>query len=343
MEAIDVRGRFVWHQLMTRDVPAAKRFYSNLIGWKPQSWPLDPTYTVCHSDQGPMAGIMPIPADIPAEVPPHWLGYVGTRDVDGTAVATVRAGGSILKEPADLSGAGRYAVLKDPQGAVFAILDPENSRPEPQGMPLAGSFSWHELATSDAEAAFSFYSDLFGWDALVRMPLAGGETYLIFGNNGIQRGGIYLKPADLPGPPSWLHYAQVNDTDAGWRNAEGGGAKLVAGPMDVPGGSRVVTFFDPTGAAFAVVSTPASAQPMEAKPAAKPKAKGRAKRKAKVKTKAKAKATTKPKAKSKAKAAPKKKKVAKKAVAKRRKPASKKKPSKKKVVMKKTKSTRRKK
>ncbi len=340
MEAVDVRGRFVWHQLMTRDVPAAKKFYSNLIGWKAQSWPPDPTYTVCHSDQGPVAGIMPIPADIPAEVPPHWLGYVGTRDVDGTAVAAVRAGGSILKEPADLSGAGRYAVLKDPQGAVFAILDPENSRPEPQGMPAAGSFSWHELATSDAEAAFSFYSDLLGWDALVRMPLPGGGTYLIFGNNGIQRGGIYLKPADLPAPPSWLNYVQVSDADAGWRTARGSGAKLVAGPMDVPGGSRIVTFFDPTGAAFAVVSTPASAQPAEAKSAAMPKK--QAKVKAKPHGKPKAKAKPKSKTKRKPKAAQKKK-VSMKQAAKGKKPAPKKKPSKKRFVRKKTKSARRKK
>ena len=171
MEAVDVRGRFVWHQLMTRDVPGAKKFYSKLIGWKPQPWPLDPTYTVCHSDAGPVAGIMAIPADMPAEVPAHWLQYIGTRDVDGTAQAAVRAGGSIVKAPSDMQGAGRYAVLKDPQGAVFAILDPENARPEVAGVPPLGAFSWHELATSDNEAAFAFYSGLFGWDAMARMDM----------------------------------------------------------------------------------------------------------------------------------------------------------------------------
>jgi len=66
MEAVDVRGRFVWHELMTRDVPAAKTFYSKLTGWKTIPWPLDPTYTVCHADTGPVAGIMQIPAELPA-------------------------------------------------------------------------------------------------------------------------------------------------------------------------------------------------------------------------------------------------------------------------------------
>jgi predicted enzyme related to lactoylglutathione lyase len=347
MEAADVRGRFVWHELMTRDVPEAKKFYAKLIGWKAQAWPLDPAYTVCHSEQGPTAGIYAIPADMPAEVPAHWLGYIGTRDVDGTAAAAVRAGGSIIKGPEDIPGAGRSAVLKDPQGAEFAILDPENSRPEVAGMPPAGNFSWHELATSDAEAAFSFYGDLFGWEVLMRMPLDGGETYLIFGNNGIQRGGIYNKPADMPAPPNWLHYAQVADADQGWRTAESGGAKLVAGPMDVPGGSRIVTFFDPTGAAFAVASTPASAQPAEPKPASKPKAAPKAKAKAAAKAASPKKASParrKPARKSTARKA----KVVKKSAAKKKRPAPKSRPSKKKVVKKrvvkkKSKSLRRKK
>jgi predicted enzyme related to lactoylglutathione lyase len=349
MEAVDVRGRFVWHELMTRDVPGAKKFYTNLVGWKAQAWPLDPCYTVCVSEHGPSAGIFGIPADMPAEVPAHWVGYVGTRDVDGTAAAAVRAGGSIIKGPDDLPGAGRYAVLKDPQGAVFAILDPENSRPEAQGMPPAGSFSWHELATSDAEAAFSFYSDLFGWEALMRMPLDGGESYLIFGSNGIQRGGIYNKPADMPAPPSWLPYVQVADADAGWRTAESSGAKLVAGPMDVPGGSRIATFFDPTGAAFAVVSTPAAAQPAEAVSAKKAKVPTRARPKAKSKpmvksrpgSKVKAKARTKPKTKAKTKTSAKAKVKAKPKT--KAKAAPRRKPSKRKVVRKKTKSVRRKK
>jgi predicted enzyme related to lactoylglutathione lyase len=305
MIADDVRGRFVWHELMTRDVPAAKKFYASVIGWKPQAWPLDPAYTVCQSDQGPAAGIFAITADFPAEMPAHWMSYVGTRDVDGTAAAAVRAGGSILKGPDVIEGAGRYAVLKDPQGAVFAILDPENARPEPVGMPPPGLFSWHELATSDLDAAFAFYNGLFGWEALMRMPLPDGATYLIFGTNGIQRGGIYNKPPDMPAPPHWLPYAQVADADAGWKSAESGGAKLAAGPMDVPGGSRVVTFFDPTGAAFAVVSTPASAQP-GAEPAASAKPKPKAKpRKPKAKAKPTRKSVTpkaRPKAKPKAKA-----------------------------------------
>ena len=301
MEAADVRGRFVWHELMTRDVPAAKKFYSKLVGWKTLPWPLDPSYTVCHADAGPMAGMMQIPADMPAEVPAHWVNYIGTRDVDGTADAAVSAGGSVIKAPDNMPGAGRYAVLQDPQGAVFAIIDPENARPEAAGRPPPGGFSWHELATSDYEAAFAFYSDLFGWEAMQRMDMGPTGVYLIFGQNGVQRGGMYIKPADMPAPPNWLPYACVPDADQGFTLAISTGGRELQAPMDVPGGSRIAVILDPTGAAFAIHSEPLVAvaaskpRPKSApKPKAKPKTKARIKTKARPKVKAKAKAKSRP-------------------------------------------------
>ena len=285
MEAVDVRGKFVWHQLMTRDVPGAKDFYSRLVGWKTMPWPLDPAYTVCHADAGPVAGIMQIPSDLPSEVPSHWLQYIGTRDVDSTAQAAVRAGGSIVKGPSDMQGAGRYAVLKDPQGAIFAIIDPENAKPEAVGAPPPlGAFSWHELATSDNEAAFAFYSGLFGWDAMERMDMGPLGVYLIFGEQGVQRGGIFIKPAENPGPPSWLPYVHVPNADEGYAVALSKGAKGTVPPMDVPKGGRIANVIDPAGASFAVHSMGAVPK---AAPAAKPKAKAKAEAKPKPKAKAK--------------------------------------------------------
>jgi predicted enzyme related to lactoylglutathione lyase len=295
----DVRGRFVWHQLMTRDVPGAKKYYSKLVGWKTMPWPLDPAYTVCHAEAGPVAGIMELPAEVPTDVPSHWVQYIGTRDVDATADAAVRAGGSVMKAPSDMQGAGRYAVLKDPQGALFAIIDPENARPEGAGPPPLGAFSWHELATSDHEAAFAFYSGLFGWDAIQRMDMGPNGIYLIFGQNGVQRGGMYVPSPDKQMPPSWTPYAHVPDADEAHALAGSLGSKSLFGPMEVPGGSRVAGLIDPAGAAFAIHSMPLAA----AAPAAKPKAKAAAKPAAKKKVVKKAA----PKRKAAKKAAPKKK------------------------------------
>jgi predicted enzyme related to lactoylglutathione lyase len=281
-----------------------------------------------------------IPPDMPADLPSHWVTYIGTRDVDGTAAAAVRAGGSILKAPDDIKGAGRYAVLNDPQGAAFAILDPENSRPEPEGMPPAGSFSWHELSTSDNEAAFAFYSGLFGWEALARHDMGQMGIYLIFGTKGVQRGGMMIRPSDYPGPANWLPYISIPNADEAFAVAQATGGKGMVPPMTVPGGTRIAQVMDPTGAMIAVHSpgdskmAPAAAEKPKAaakpKPAAKPKAKPKAK--AKARPKAKAKAAPAKKKTAKAKPAPKKKvmkkaarkKVAKKPAPKKRAPARKK-------------------
>jgi predicted enzyme related to lactoylglutathione lyase len=221
-----------------------------------------------------------------------------------------------------MQGAGRYAVLQDPQGAAFCIINPENAKPEAGGMPPLGSFAWQELATTDNEAALAFYSQLFGWEAMQRMDM-GPSTgiYLIFGSKGVQRGGMYNKPADMPAPPNWLPFATVPSADKAHAYVLSAGGKELAPPMDVPGGGRITCFVDPSGAAFAVHSMSAAAAPAE-KPAAKPKAKAKVSAKPKAKTSAKAK----PKAKAKAAKKPAaRKKVVRKAAKKSRKAAPKKK------------------
>ena len=305
METVDVRGRFVWHQLLTRDVPGAKKFYSSLVGWKAEPWPLDPSYTVCQAGDVPTAGMMAMAPEFPAEVPPHWMQYIGTRDVDGTAEAAVLAGGYIVKQPSDMKGAGRYAVLADPQGAVFAIIDPENARAEPSGTPPLAAFTWHELATTDNEAAFAFYANLFGWEPITRIDMGSNVgVYLIFGQGGQQKGGMYIKPPDMPGQAFWLPYVHVPSVDAAVEVVRAGGGSIAQAPMEVPGGSRIAVIIDPAGAAFALNSFPAAAGAVATAPP-KPKAKVATKPKAKTKAKAKVKAKAKPRPKVKTKVKPK--------------------------------------
>jgi predicted enzyme related to lactoylglutathione lyase len=209
----------------------------------------------------------------------------------------------VLKAPSDMQGAGRFALLKDPQGATFAIIDPENARPDADGVPALGTFSWHELATTDNEAAFAFYSGLFGWDAITRMDMGPTGVYLIFGQNGKQRGGMYIKPNEMPAPPHWMPYAHVPNADKGFGIAKSSGAQQLVAPMDVPGGSRIASVIDPAGAMFAIHSMPAApkadaaapAEKLKAKPVAPAKAPTKPKAKAKAKAKAKVKAKTSPK------------------------------------------------
>ena len=116
----------------------------------------------------------------------------------------------------------------------------------------AGEIAWHELITSDHEAAFRFYSELFGWQKLRDFDMGQMGKYFIYGRDGKEFGGMFTKSKDMPMPPSWLYYVHVDNLDSTLARAKQKGAKVLNGPMEVPGGGRIVQLMDPQGAAFAL-------------------------------------------------------------------------------------------
>ncbi|HEX9893564.1 MAG TPA: VOC family protein [Gemmatimonadales bacterium] len=247
-------GRFVWHELMTSDPGAAKAFYTAVVGWGTQPWAQDGSYTVWTNGEAPVGGLMALPDEVKAMgVPPNWLTYISVPDTDAYAKRVEELGGKTLKPPTSLPNVGRFAVVADPQGAAFALYTSETPS-LPDAAPTTGEFSWHELATTDYEAAFKFYSTLFGWVNTETMDMGPGGKYLMYGfTKELPLGGIYNKDAKVP-VPNWLPYALVPDADAAAATAEKLGGKVIVPPMEVPGGDRIAVVLDPQGAAFAVHS-----------------------------------------------------------------------------------------
>lgn len=252
-------GRIGWHELMTTDRAAAVGFYGSLTNWHPAPFPEDPSYTLWMQDGQPVAGLMEMPADMRAQgVPPCWLTYILVADLEATIERGRALGAAVQVEPQAIPTVGRFAVLADPQGAQFGIIQPEEPSGH-DGKPRVGEFSWHELATTDWQAAWSFYHTLFGWDADEEMDMGPMGIYKIFARHGVQLGGIYNKPAEMPAPPHWLPYIKVTDADRAAERVRGTSGKVLNGPMNVPGGDRIAQCMDPQGAMFAVHSAAAEA------------------------------------------------------------------------------------
>jgi uncharacterized protein len=250
-----VHGRFIWQELLTEDTNAAAAFYSKVIGWhvQPSQEPGIHNYSVFATDQGVVGGLTSLPDHArEAGARPHWLPYIGAENVDATAAKAERLGGRVLRAATDVGELGRYAVLADPQGSTFGIYRPRNpSGSVARSQPQRGEFAWQELASSDFEAAFRFYGDLFGWQALRRMDMGPAGTYLIFGRDGVQQGGMYKLSSQMPSP-YWLSYIEVPGTEAAVDTARGAGGRVTVEPMDVPGGGRIAQLLDPAGVLFAV-------------------------------------------------------------------------------------------
>ncbi|MGC1730157.1 MAG: VOC family protein, partial [Steroidobacteraceae bacterium] len=253
MSNADLRGRFIWHELLTTDTAAAAAFYPRVVPWRthPSSMP---GYTIWMAGQTQVGGLMALPPDA-AGTPPHWLVYVGAASVDATAEQAQRLGARIVKAASDIPNVGRFAVLADPQGATFAVYTPAGAPASTTPAGGAGGFSWHELATTDVAGAVRFYGELFGWRKGQAHDMGANGIYQLFEHGGTQVGGM----CNVQGPstpPSWLSYVQVTDTQRAVASAKAAGGRLMHGPMDVPGGSSIALFMDPQGGAFAVHRPP---------------------------------------------------------------------------------------
>jgi predicted enzyme related to lactoylglutathione lyase len=245
--------RFCWPELATTDATAARSFYEELFDWTHRNAEARPgmTYTIFTRGGRDAAGLYSL-AESPGErgVPPHWNSYVAVASADAGAAAAANLGGIVAAEPFDVGTNGRMAVVKDPQGAVFCLWEAK----EHAGIGVEGeigSLCWTELATSDVDAARRFYAGLFGW---TYRKSGGADDYTEIAAGTEFVGGILLVEKNWGRPPEWSPYFRVSDCDVTVADAKALGARVLAGPADLPNVGRTAFVADPQGATFAVIS-----------------------------------------------------------------------------------------
>jgi uncharacterized protein len=249
----DSQGTFVWYELMTNDVNGAIKFYKDVIGWGTQTFEGgESPYVMWTAGETPLGGVMTLPEEAKKMgAPPHWIAYVTADDVDALTKKAESLGAKTHVPPRDIPKVGRFSIIADPQGAVIALFKGSGPEMAPPAETTDGHFSWHELMAGEQEAAFRFYSQLFGWQKTEAVPSPMG-IYQMYGKHGRTFGGMMTRPKDFPAPPHWLYYVKVNELDAALGRVKKSGGQVMHGPMEVPGGDRVAQCMDPQGAAFAL-------------------------------------------------------------------------------------------
>jgi uncharacterized protein len=229
--------RFVRYELRTTDVDAAEIFYADVLP-SPAS-----------------IAITRLPERAAANgAPPHWLGHIGVGDVDEHVRRFVSRGAAVLgPEQRDIEGA-RFQVVRHPLGAIVAL----SSRTEARG----AAVGWHQLLTTDSDAAWTTYAEPFGWTARDRWDLGadiGAQLTFSWDSAGPAVGGIADTAARNPQTHvHWLFAFEVGDFDAALARVWSGGGNAMT-PLHLPNGSRVVACHDPRGAAFGLHETAPSA------------------------------------------------------------------------------------
>ena len=245
-------GRPVWYELLTTDMKAAEKFYSAVVGWKVKPFEGSPQpYDVFNrnGDQG-MGGVMTIPEGM--HFPPHWVMYIAVPNIDEAIAKIERLGGSTLSPPIEVPNVGRLRTMLDPQGAMFALLQPAMPEGRPEQPPQIGEASWRELYTTDAPAALKFYGEVFGWTLRNTHDMGEMGKYYEFGR-AFELGGMMTKPPSMSMvPTAWSIYFRVPDINAAVEKVKANGGKVMNGPMEVPGGDWIAQCLDPQGAAFSL-------------------------------------------------------------------------------------------
>ncbi|MGA3121827.1 MAG: VOC family protein [Polyangiaceae bacterium] len=222
--------KFCRFELRTTDAEAARAFYANILGHdRAVIWTLH--------EQARARG-----------APPHWLGTLGTTDVEGATAAFVDRGAMQLAPMRPTGDGGRTVILRDPGGAVVALATPPPAHAQPRI-----DVAWHVLHTNDVARATANYQEIFGWRLTDRTELGAHGAFQQFAwdSHGVSVGAI-ADVAARPGiHPHWLFFFEVDDlqTAIAATRATGG---VATDPIVLPSGERLGVCDDPQGAAFAL-------------------------------------------------------------------------------------------
>lgn len=255
----NAHGSFIWYELMTRDVTAAKAFYDAVIGWNIDAQPSGEgmDYRMINAPDAAAGGVLPLTeAMCEGGAFPTWLGYFGVDDVDATVAAMAKDGATVQMQPFDAPGVGRIAMVSDPQGIPFYVMrgasDENSTAYQRMGM---GHVSWNELMAPDDAAALDFYGRHLAVAKVGSMPMGemGEYSFIANGDSGGEAIGAIMRTP--PGAGSgWSFYFRVSDIEAAHARVKQLGGNPLSDPIEVPGGERVFHATDPEGVVFGLVA-----------------------------------------------------------------------------------------
>jgi predicted enzyme related to lactoylglutathione lyase len=242
-------GKFVWADLVTDNLPAAQKFYTQLFQWEFYSYG---NYLIAFNDGRPLCGAFQRPKPAGSKAAPRWFGYISVSDVRKAQQAVLQAGGRVLAEPANHPKRGEQAVFADAEGAVFGVVrsgtgDPEDWRAEP------GDWVWVQLLSRDARRAAEFYRSVAGYE-VVENSRPQRQSDFVLTSRGFARATVRTLPQDKPDvQPHWLPFVRVKAISESVALAKQLGGRVVVEPRPDLLDGKVAVVADPTGAAIGIL------------------------------------------------------------------------------------------
>lgn len=245
-------GKFIWFDLVTNDLTAARRFYGAVFGWQFRTIGEAPaSYTVIEDDGRNVGGMFMHAPPPGATTSARWLALISVND-PGQAVRYVEQhGGKVIVPPATIAGRGTHVLFRDPQGAVFGVLRSDSG--DPADTPVAdGDFFWVDLLARDPAQAAEFYRGLAGYEVSER-EIGPGIMRAVLASDGYVRAGIAPLPASVR-QPGWLPYILVDDVAGTLKKVIAAGGKVLVEPRPELLDGNLAVIVDPIGGVLGVVN-----------------------------------------------------------------------------------------
>jgi len=248
-------GKFVWADLVTDDIPAARKFYGELFGWGFYS---QGNYTIVVNAEHPLCGMFQRERPKDGSAQPRWFGYISVGNVNKAQKTVIKLGGRVLAAPQDFPKRGEQAVFADPEGAVFGVLkssggDPEDFLADP------GDWIWIELLSRDARKAGEFYRAVAGYDIVENATSPRPEDYVLVSEGYARAAALTLAKEVSSSAPTWILFVRVKNLSESVAKATQLGGKILLQPNAKLLEGKLAVIEDPSGAALGVMEWSAEA------------------------------------------------------------------------------------
>lgn len=253
-------GKIVWHDLLTNTPAESRAFYTELFGWEFESPGIDlgfgdaSSYMLIRHNGELIGGMVDTNALNKQDNISQWVTMMSVDNVQSAAAAIADSGGKVLTPPTELVTRGTLAIVEDPTGAVFALIQTKNGDPADRE-PAYNDFFWDELWTSDVELASNFYRHIVGYSREDHVFEGSERSYHILKKDGKPRAAIMSNPFEGE-RPVWVNYIRVEDPAAITARVESLGGQILvdAQPRDI--GGKVAFIAGPSGAGIALQTWP---------------------------------------------------------------------------------------
>ena len=244
-------GKFVWRDLMSDDIPAVKKFYSELFGWT-YLVNNENDYSVILHDGKPIGGILKLKNVEASHKYSQWISYISVAEMTQAVNYTKSSGGSIYREPFELPNRGTVSFIFDPQQAVLGFVK-SSSGDLKDSEPIYNEWLWTELWTNNIDSSIKFYTGLFGYNEK-KFDTKAENKYYVFEKEEKPRAGLVKIPFENV-RPHWMPYIAVKDPSEIVKKVEQLGGKVYLGTEGIIGNNAAI-LADPSGAVFTVQKWP---------------------------------------------------------------------------------------